>query len=419
MIEPPAVRHLFECYGVELEYMIVDRETLDVRPLCDRVIEAASGEITSEIERGELNWSNELMAHVIELKTAEPVGNLGKLTGAFNEDVREINTMLEPLGARLMPTAMHPWMDPHREAKLWEHDYSPVYHAFDRIFDCRGHGWANLQSAHLNLPFFGDDEFGRLHAAIRLILPILPALAAASPVFEGRATGLMDNRLDVYRGNARRVPSVSGRVIPERVFTHDDYQTKLLQKIYEEIAPHDPDGILREEWVNARGAIARFDRHAIEIRVLDVQECPAADVAIAALIVKVLVALVAGRFAPLEAMTRWEIDPLEKIFLGSIRDADHARIDDARYLETFDYPNPGGGATAGELWRHLADSLLLAEKGEGGHLFDPLETILEEGPLARRIVKALGPDPDRARLQSVYRRLCDCLAEGWMFHGGD
>jgi hypothetical protein len=32
--------------------------------------------------------------------------------------------------------------------------------------------------------------------------------------------------------------------------------------------------VLRHEWVNARGAIARFDRSAIEIRVLDVAECP-------------------------------------------------------------------------------------------------------------------------------------------------
>ena len=33
--------------------------------------------------------------------------------------------------------------------------------------------------------------------------------------------------------------------------------------------------------MNSRGAIARFDRNAIEIRVIDVQECPKADLAIA------------------------------------------------------------------------------------------------------------------------------------------
>src|SRR5690606_3311880 len=103
------------------------------------------------------------------------------------------NAHLAPLGGRLMPSAMHPWMDPLTQTRLWPHENSPVYEAFNRIFGCQGHGWSNLQSMHINLPFEGDEEFGRLHAGIRLILPILPALAASSPFVEGRATGLMDN----------------------------------------------------------------------------------------------------------------------------------------------------------------------------------------------------------------------------------
>ena len=54
---------------------------------------------------------------------------------------------------------MHPWMDP-RAASLWPHEYGEVYAAYDRIFDCRRHGWANLQSVHLNLPFADEREFG-------------------------------------------------------------------------------------------------------------------------------------------------------------------------------------------------------------------------------------------------------------------
>ena len=35
---------LFEGYGIELEYMIVDRASLAVAPLADRVLEAVLGE---------------------------------------------------------------------------------------------------------------------------------------------------------------------------------------------------------------------------------------------------------------------------------------------------------------------------------------------------------------------------------------
>jgi hypothetical protein len=42
---------------------------------------------------------------------------------------------------------------------------------------------------------------------------------------------------------------------------------------------------------------------------------------------------------------------------------------------------------------------------------------LEHGPLARRILRALGPDFSRGQLRTVYRELCDCLEEGRMFQG--
>ena len=87
-----------------------------------------------------------------------------------------------------MPTAMHPWMDPATETVLWD-DATDVYRTYDRIYGCRGHGWANLQSMHVNLPFADDSQFARLHAAIRLVLPLLPALAASSPIAEGSVDG--------------------------------------------------------------------------------------------------------------------------------------------------------------------------------------------------------------------------------------
>jgi gamma-glutamyl:cysteine ligase YbdK (ATP-grasp superfamily) len=109
-------------------------------------------------------------------------------------------------------------MDPLRETKLWPHQNNEIYQAFDRIFDCRGHGWSNLQSCHINFPFETEEEFGRLHAAIRLVLPLLPALAASSPYKEGVRGEDLDTRLATYRTNCARVPLVTGNVIPEQVF---------------------------------------------------------------------------------------------------------------------------------------------------------------------------------------------------------
>lgn len=403
---------LFQGYGVELEYMIVDAESLSVRPIADEALRAAAGEITSEVERGEIAWSNELALHVIELKTNGPAPALAPLPALFQEQVRQINEILAAHGARLMPSAMHPWMDPDRELRLWPHDYNPVYEAYNRIFDCRGHGWANLQSVHLNLPFADDAEFGRLHAAIRLLLPLMPALAASSPVLERRLSGLQDTRMEVYRGNSKRIPSITGRVVPEPVFTRRDYEQEILQRMYGDIAPHDPAKTLQYEWLNSRGAIARFDRNTIEVRVLDVQECPQADVAICAAVAAVLQALTEERWTSLAEQQSLAVEPLAEIFSTAVRHAEQAPIDNRQYLAQFGHS--GAHATAGELWRGVLDQVMPASEPWS----TPLETILQQGPLSRRITAALGDLERRpARLDEVYRELCACLHEGRMFVG--
>lgn len=410
---------LFERVGVELEYMVVDAATLDVLPVTDHILKAVSGSYESEVALGPVSWSNELCLHVIELKTTEPAADLRAWGGTFQEHVGRIHQVLsqgERVGGRagrLLPSGMHPWMDPWTQMRLWPHEHSQFYETFHGIFDCRGHGWANLQSVHVNLPFrddHGEDgEFGRLHAAVRLLLPIMPALAASSPVVDSRLTGMLDSRLEVYKTNARRVPSVSGRIIPEPVFTREAYERVILQRIYDDLAPLDPDGVLRHEWANARGAIARFERGSIEVRVLDVQECPEADVAVVRAIVGALRELVSERWTDLERQQRWAVEPLAALLDGVIVEGERTVIEDRAYLEALGWRS--GPATAGELWRHLVDAAGVTGTGPG----EPLGVMLSEGPLARRILRALGPEPDQRRLEAVYGDLADCLRDGRVF----
>ena len=407
----PQPLSLFSAFGIELEYMLVDAQSLDVRPIADRVLQLEAGSIVSDVEFDDISWSNELVLHVLELKTSSPAPSLASIAQQMQSHVGRVNELAGPLGARLMPTAMHPWMDPLREMQLWPHDYSPVYECFNRIFDCRGHGWANLQSMHINLPFAGDEEFGQLHAAVRLVLPLLPALAASSPLMEGRLTGQLDSRLETYRLNSRKIPSIAGRVIPERAFTQAEYQSLIFDPMFSDIAPHDPEGILQDEFLNARGAIARFSRGSIEIRVIDVQECPAADLAIARVVVDVLKRLVAESWTPADEQQSIEIEPLETVFLDAIVRGEQAVIRDRRFLAQFGIAGEEE-LSLGELWQYLAAHPDDEGLRHGGEAYEPLQTILNAGPLARRLSEHLGPSPDRTTLHRVYGELCDCLRDG-------
>ncbi len=310
----------------------------------------------------------------------------------------------------LLPTGMHPWMNPDREMKLWPHGFNDIYATFDRIFNCKGHGWCNLQSTHLNLPFQGDDEFARLHAAIRALLPIMPALAASSPLIDGATSRSLDNRMAVYARNARTIASVAGDVIPEPVWSQGEYQRVILDRIYADLKPHDPRGILAHEWCNSRGCIARFSRNAIEVRVLDVQECPAADLAILKLVSAVLRWLSEKRSPHQASLRALPTSRLRAILDLTIDGADTAIISDAPYLAALGMtPTP---TPALRLWQALEE--------RAGATFDQetreiLGVIFREGSLATRIRRRLGDRSDLRALQSIYAELARCLAAGKLF----
>ena len=404
--------HLFEGYGVELEYMIVNRDSFDIMPISDRILKNESDEVVNELKWDGVAWSNELALHVIEIKTAGPAKNLSEVSTELQKHAEKIDTLLKPFGARLMPGAAHPWMDPYNNVELWPHEYNPIYEAYNRIFNCSGHGWSNVQSTHLNLPFYGDGEFEKLHAALRLVLPLIPAMAASSPVADSELKSFLDFRMEMYRTNSIKIPSITGLIVPEAIFSREKYQSEVLNKMYADIAPHDPDTILQEEWLNSRGLMPRWDRNSIEVRVMDVQECPKMDLAILEWVVEITKRFISEDLYSLELQKSWHENELYPILLSTIQQGEKAVITNHKYLEIFGLSSQS--VTAGELCKHIFQELNSADSFSADTT-EILNLIFEEGPLARRILNSLPQTFQKEDLMNTYYQLCDCLKYGKPF----
>ena len=427
---------LWERFGVEMEFMIVDRDTLNVLPRADVPLgKDKDGNQLSDIEYDDIGLSNELVSHVLEFKCAHPKSTFDGLGKRFFHEIRRANKKLEKINAMLLPSACHPFMDP-AEMKLWPYDCLDIYQTYDRIFNCKGHGWANLQSTHLNLSFDGDEEFGELHAAIRLLLPLIPAIAASSPYLDGKYTGYRDARIEVYRHNQDKVPEITGQVIPEQAYSYDEYNKMIFDKVKKAIAPYDTEHLLNHFFLNSRGAIARFDRGAIEIRLVDIQECPNADIAIAELEIATLKAIVNGKFAgssnaatgnaadisetsanPVphtlkeyrEFLRNFDTTRLAELLNKTVKDAENASIDWAEYLAVF---GMSGTCTAGDLWKHIY-SIVKNDLTEVSQCF--MEKMLERGTLSSALYKALGDAPTHEAFVTEYKKLADCLAHNRLY----
>jgi carboxylate-amine ligase len=398
---------LFEVIGLELEYPVVDAE-LAPRCLVESAFRRYRGRPTSDIEFANVGFSNELAAHVFEIKTIRPKPSLALIEQQLTAGLARFARLLESeFGARLLPTGMHPFMRPE-DTELWRRAGRRIYRTYDRIFGIGGHGWLNVQASHVNLPFGTEAETMRLHTAIACLIPYLPALAASSPIYDGKIGPFVDNRLAFYRHNQRRIPTVTGSVVPEMVGSFREYRGRILKPIYRALDGV-PDGhVLQHEWVNSRGAIIRFMRRAIEIRVLDVQECVRSDVAIALFVRGALQWLV-------DRLRDGELTPpaqtvLVHDFNTVIRDGSKAAVA-APHLRSRGRPLGTARRVLEQLAEHVAEHTPEAER-----VYLPiLQGRITRGSLSEQIAAAVRRHAARSGarrrgvIRDVYEELATCL----------
>jgi gamma-glutamyl:cysteine ligase YbdK (ATP-grasp superfamily) len=273
-----------EVLGPEHEFSIVD-ENLHPLPIIDTVIKELNGRIVNYVRLKSFTFGKELQSHVMEFKANMPFYSPETFEENMQKAVLEIADFVEKKhDAQLLGTGMHPLLR-LEEAKVWSHRDRKIYEALSRIFNFYQHGWLNIQAFQLNLPYGYEKEAIQLHNALANLLPYVPAISASSPVYESKISEYTDSRLYFYQINQKEIPSMTGNIIPEYVNSFKEYRQITVNNYTEELQKlNAPDWLLNKEWLNSRGAVFRFDRKAIEIRIMDEQECIKADVALSCFI---------------------------------------------------------------------------------------------------------------------------------------
>lgn len=403
---------MFSVLGIEIEYMLVDPDDLDVQAKSDMLIKSVAGKQTHEavLGDGDIALSNELVMHVLELKTNGPQPPEVPIALQFQQAIHLLQPFLKQLNLQLLPTGAHPWMNPLTETQYWPHHNQDIYHQYDRIFNCQGHGWANLQSMHLNLPFTNDAEFCQLHNSIRILLPLLPALVASTPFLNGEITGLLSSRLYFYGKNQQRIPSISGEIIPEFICSEEEYQQTILKPMYHDISKYDPKNILQHEWLNSRGAIPKFAHKAIEIRILDSQECVQADISIALAIHAILQNW--QRHSTYYLEKPCDNQRLKTVYDQVIKDGFAVTLDDAELFRQWQLPKKNS-MSCRNIWAQLIEQISTDLPHD---CQSTLEYLLSQGNLSERLLRACNDNCNRSTLKQLYHQLGDCLLTNQLFY---
>lgn len=406
----------FEVCGLELEYAVVDRD-LNAASLVEDALGALAGHPTSDVELGAVGFSNEIMDHVLEIKTTWPPRSLVEAERWLHEGVDRLSTLLhQRFDARLLPTGMHPWLRP-AQAQVWSRSNNAIYGTYQRLFDVRTHGWANVQAVHVNLPLGTEEEGVAMMNAAALLVPYLPAFAASSPIHDGEIQSSVDNRMAHVLEHQQRLPASCGDIVPEPMTGYRQYRRDVFQPMYEAVDRLPDAASIRHEFLNARGAVIKFSRKSMEVRVLDMQECVKMDVAISVLVRSALkglaAAVLAGRLErPDQALLVDDLRATVRHGTSATVHAPHLRDDDVRE----------GPVPVGRVLRRLLDLARKHVRKDEAHYLDEIEPILERGNLSERISAQLMPYADDEEsfvdaTRRLYVELSECLRENRPWSG--
>jgi hypothetical protein len=208
----------------------------------------------------------------------------------------------------------------------------------------------------------------------------------------------VDNRLVFYKLNQREVPSVTGDVVPEHVSSFDQYWKGVIGRYSRDLAKAGAGkAILFKEWVNSRGVIFRFDRKAVEVRVMDEQECVKSDVALSCFIRSTLRGLIEKQTEPMSH------DLLVSDFNSVVADGLNARTL---------HPD---GATARQVCQDFFKlAMENAEEDEKRYLW-LIKRRIENGNLSElirdRILRKTQKTDLAEAIRTVYSTLIKCLAD--------
>ena len=267
--------------GTEHEYSINDRD-FNPLPISDKIIERISGAIEHEVSFGGIKVSKELQKHAIELIPSRP-GSLGflenNLFNGLKSLYRALNNEYKFLGLGMHPTLT---LD---QTTHWDHDEQEYYHAYDRLFNIKQHGWLNIQALQINIPYEDRENLVPMFNRIRSLIPYLVAVSASSPIVEGKLTSY-GQPADLLPGEPAQNSVDMPRHLPERLESVDE-SVRINRGIYSELKACGAD-VLCQEWVKLQRVIVRFTRKCLEVKAIDEQECLHSDMAVSAFLLALL-----------------------------------------------------------------------------------------------------------------------------------
>jgi glutamate---cysteine ligase / carboxylate-amine ligase len=173
--------------GVELELQLIDARELSLVSCIDQVLAALPPHLTESVKP-------ELMQCYVEINT-----RICHTVREARDDLREklagLEAVVHPMGLKLLWSGTHPFSS-------WRHQKITIHERYHRLVTLMEDVVRRLVTFGLHVHIGVDSGDKAVMVCDRMLhyLPLLLALSANSPFWEGRSTGLQSNRSKIMEG---------------------------------------------------------------------------------------------------------------------------------------------------------------------------------------------------------------------------
>ncbi len=171
--------------GVELEFQLVDQETLNMVPRVQPILDELA-------PRGSDRIVPEFLQSIIELQTgvcncvADVAGDLGRT-------IQIVEDAADSQHCYLYSSSLHPFAISEEQSISSGDRYQRIMEELQLV----GRKFIS-QGLHVHIGVSGGDEAIRVCAVLQAYLPILLAMSSSSPYYEGEDTGFQSYRTKLF-----------------------------------------------------------------------------------------------------------------------------------------------------------------------------------------------------------------------------
>ncbi len=171
--------------GVELEFQILDKKTLNLAPMAPEIMEGVP-------EQYQPNITPEFLQSIVEVRTGI-CSSVGEAGDELRNIIQAVEKSAEENGCLLFSSSLHPFAKPESRVLSFGDRYHRIMKELQyvgRQFMCQG--------LHVHIGMADRETAITVCDAMQAYLPLFLALSSSSPFFRGEDTGFSSYRTKLF-----------------------------------------------------------------------------------------------------------------------------------------------------------------------------------------------------------------------------